>query len=175
MSADITSQNVHIYEPSPEVVSQAAVSGMAAYQALCREAEQDYTGYWARLAADHVSWQTPFTQVLDEIAGEVTEGDTASQRHLIEMLVQRRDGPHAILAGAQGITRMLIAHAIDLHVQQAGDDLKMVFDAVMRLAEHQLLTLEVDHRPALARRSHHLKGLHTATAARSGRSWCFRR
>ncbi len=66
MSADITSQNVHIYEPSPEVVSQAAVSGMAAYQALCREAEQDYTGYWARLAADHVSWQTPFTQVLDE-------------------------------------------------------------------------------------------------------------
>ncbi|HEY8855840.1 MAG TPA: acetate--CoA ligase [Rugosibacter sp.] len=66
MSADVTSHSAHIYSPSPEVVSQATISGMAAYQALCREAEQDYTGYWARLAVDHVSWQKPFTQVLDE-------------------------------------------------------------------------------------------------------------
>ncbi|MDO9449311.1 MAG: AMP-binding protein, partial [Rugosibacter sp.] len=66
MSAGETGQGVHTYPPSPEVVSQATISGMAAYQALCREAEQDYTGYWARLAVDHVSWQKPFTQVLDE-------------------------------------------------------------------------------------------------------------
>jgi acetyl-CoA synthetase len=31
-------------------VQHAAVSGMAAYQALCAEAEADYEGYWARLA-----------------------------------------------------------------------------------------------------------------------------
>ncbi len=66
MSADVTSHSAHIYPPSPDVVSQATISGMAAYQALCREAEQDYAGYWARLAVDHVSWQKPFTQVLDE-------------------------------------------------------------------------------------------------------------
>jgi acetyl-CoA synthetase len=39
---------------------------MDAYHALCKEAEQDYAGYWARLAKEHVSWKVPFTQSLDE-------------------------------------------------------------------------------------------------------------
>lgn len=39
---------------------------MAAYEALCKEAETDYTGYWGRLAKEHVVWKQPFTSVLDE-------------------------------------------------------------------------------------------------------------
>jgi acetyl-CoA synthetase len=39
---------------------------MPAYQALCKEAENDYEGYWARLAKEFISWKTPFTKVLDE-------------------------------------------------------------------------------------------------------------
>jgi acetyl-CoA synthetase len=39
---------------------------MPAYQALCKEAETDYEGYWARLAKEFISWKTPFTKVLDE-------------------------------------------------------------------------------------------------------------
>jgi acetyl-CoA synthetase len=39
---------------------------MQAYQALCKEAETDYEGYWARLAKEFISWKTPFTKVLDE-------------------------------------------------------------------------------------------------------------
>ena len=66
MSTGETAPSMHLYPPSPEFVKQATISGMAAYQALCREAEQDYAGYWARLAREHVSWQQPFTQVLDE-------------------------------------------------------------------------------------------------------------
>jgi len=66
MSASETAPGTHLYPPSPGVVKQATISGMAAYQALCKEAEQDYAGYWARLAKEHVSWQKPFTQVLDE-------------------------------------------------------------------------------------------------------------
>jgi acetyl-CoA synthetase len=42
------------------------ISGMPAYQALCQEAENDYEGYWARLAKEFISWKTPFTKVLDE-------------------------------------------------------------------------------------------------------------
>ena len=52
--------------PSAQFVEQATISGMAAYNALCAEAERDYPAYWARLAREHVSWKTPFTQVLDE-------------------------------------------------------------------------------------------------------------
>jgi len=55
-----------VFPPSDAVVRNAAISGMAAYEALCKEAEQDYAGYWARLAREHVSWKQPFTVALDE-------------------------------------------------------------------------------------------------------------
>ncbi|MFY9512258.1 MAG: acetate--CoA ligase [Rubrivivax sp.] len=38
---------------------------MAAYEALCREAEADHEAYWARQARELISWKTPFTQVLN--------------------------------------------------------------------------------------------------------------
>ena len=55
-----------IYNPSPAFVQNAHISGMAAYDALCQEAESDYQAYWARLAKEFITWKTPFTQVLDE-------------------------------------------------------------------------------------------------------------
>ncbi len=55
-----------VFPPSDEVVKRATISGMAAYEALCKEAETDYTGYWGRLAKEHVVWKQPFTSVLDE-------------------------------------------------------------------------------------------------------------
>ncbi len=59
-------QQTRVYHPSAEVVKNAAVSGMDAYLALCKEAEQDYEGYWARHARELLDWKVPFTQVLDE-------------------------------------------------------------------------------------------------------------
>jgi acetyl-CoA synthetase len=55
-----------VYQPSADFVKNATISGMPAYQALCNEAENDYEGYWARLAKEFISWKTPFTKVLDE-------------------------------------------------------------------------------------------------------------
>jgi len=55
-----------VYQPSADFVKNAHISGMAAYQALCNEAETDYEGYWARLAKEFITWKTPFTKVLDE-------------------------------------------------------------------------------------------------------------
>ncbi len=54
------------YQPPEAFVRNAAVSGMAAYEALCKEAEADYEGYWARLARELISWKTPFTKVLND-------------------------------------------------------------------------------------------------------------
>jgi acetyl-CoA synthetase len=54
------------YLPPDALVKAAHVSGMAAYNALCAEAEADYEGYWSRLAREFVSWKTPFTKALDE-------------------------------------------------------------------------------------------------------------
>ena len=55
-----------VFAPSEQTVKRAAVSGMAAYEALCKEADQDYAGYWGRLAKEHLAWQQPFTTTLDE-------------------------------------------------------------------------------------------------------------
>ena len=62
------SQNdsVQLIAPPAEFVRRATISGMAAYRALCAEAAGDYTGYWARLAREHVLWKKPFKAVLDE-------------------------------------------------------------------------------------------------------------
>jgi acetyl-CoA synthetase len=55
-----------LFPPSADFVKQANVSGMAAYQALCDEAERDFEGFWARLAREQLLWHKPFTKVLDE-------------------------------------------------------------------------------------------------------------
>ncbi|MFG6466660.1 acetate--CoA ligase [Roseateles sp. BYS87W] len=57
---------LNTYAPSPEWVAQAHVKGEAGYQALVAEAEKDYAGYWARLARELITWQTPFTKTLND-------------------------------------------------------------------------------------------------------------
>ncbi len=53
--------------PPPEALAKAAnIAGMAAYRALCDEAEQDFTGFWGRLAREKLDWTTDFKTVLDE-------------------------------------------------------------------------------------------------------------
>ena len=68
MSAAIESvlSETRVFPPSPDFVKNANVSGMAAYQALCDEAERDFEGFWARLAREHLLWHKPFTKTLDE-------------------------------------------------------------------------------------------------------------
>ncbi|MER2555796.1 MAG: acetate--CoA ligase [Thauera sp.] len=58
-------QQVRIYNPSEEMVRNAAVSGMDGYRALCKEADDDYEGFWGRRAKELLDWKEPFTQVLD--------------------------------------------------------------------------------------------------------------
>jgi acetyl-CoA synthetase len=68
MSSTIESvlQEDRLFPPSAEFVKQANISGMAAYQALCSEAERDFEGFWARLARENLYWKKPFTKILDE-------------------------------------------------------------------------------------------------------------
>lgn len=57
---------IRVFEPSAEFVSQANVSGLQEYRALCASAEQDYPGFWANLARETLQWKKPFTKFLDE-------------------------------------------------------------------------------------------------------------
>jgi acetyl-CoA synthetase len=66
MSSADSPTEYKLYPPPANAVTGAHVSGQAAYDALVKEAETDYTGYWARLARELITWKKPFTQVLDD-------------------------------------------------------------------------------------------------------------
>ena len=66
MSIESVLHETHVFEPSEAFKQQANVSGMAAYQALCAEAEADYEGFWAKLARELLVWSKPFTKTLNE-------------------------------------------------------------------------------------------------------------
>jgi acetyl-CoA synthetase len=55
-----------LFPPSEAFKKNATVSGIEAHQALCKEAELDYEGFWAKRARDWIQWHKPFTQILDE-------------------------------------------------------------------------------------------------------------
>ena len=80
-----------IFQPPESLVKQANISGMAAYRALCAEAERDLEGFWARLAREHLAWHKPFTKTLDESSapfykwfqdGELNASYNCLDRHL---------------------------------------------------------------------------------------------
>ncbi len=86
-------ENRH-FPPPAEFAVKARVSGMEAYHALCRQAAEDYEGFWAGLARERLSWKRPFTQVLDESTppffkwfadGELNVSYNCLDRHLPEL------------------------------------------------------------------------------------------
>jgi acetyl-CoA synthetase len=66
MAIESVLTETRIFEPHPDFVKQAHVSGMDAYNALCQEAERDYEGFWAKLARELLVWHKPFTKTLNK-------------------------------------------------------------------------------------------------------------
>lgn len=59
-------QENRVFSPPVELSKKAAVSGMEAYEALIKEAETDYAGFWSKRAKALLDWHKPFTKSLDE-------------------------------------------------------------------------------------------------------------
>jgi acetyl-CoA synthetase len=55
-----------VFSPSEATQKAARISGMDSYLAMCKEAETDFEGFWARLARGNIVWNKPFTRTLDE-------------------------------------------------------------------------------------------------------------
>ena len=54
-----------VFAPSAAMVKSARIAGMDAYNAMCAEADKDFEGFWAKLAKANLSWEKPFTEVLN--------------------------------------------------------------------------------------------------------------
>ena len=68
MSSTIESVLVEnrVFPPDSRAAKGARIDSMAAYEALCKEAADDFEGFWARQAKANVVWTKPFTRTLDE-------------------------------------------------------------------------------------------------------------
>ena len=55
-----------LYPVPAEFAKNAAIGSREAYDALVKQSQDDYAGYWAGHARSLLSWQTPFTKSLDE-------------------------------------------------------------------------------------------------------------
>jgi len=66
MSIESVLHENRVFEPSADFAKNATVSGMSAYNALCKEATDDYQGFWAKLARELLVWNKPFTKTLNE-------------------------------------------------------------------------------------------------------------
>src|SRR6185437_6882058 len=84
-------QESRVFQPPQGLVKQANISGMAAYQAMCREAERDFEGFWAKHARAELQWTKAFTKILDESKapfykwfhdGELNASANCLDRHL---------------------------------------------------------------------------------------------
>jgi acetyl-CoA synthetase len=139
MSATIESvlQETRIFPPPADLVANANVSGMAAYKALCEEAERDFEGFWGRMARSHVLWKKPFTKVLDESNapffrwfhdGEVNASYNCLDRHLetqpgkVAIIFEADDGKVTRITYKQLYHRVCqLANALKAHGIKKGD------------------------------------------------------
>ena len=87
-------QETRVFQPPAELVKHANISGMDAYHAMCKEAERDFEGFWAKHARAELAWTKPFTQTLDESKapffrwfhdGELNASANCLDRHLAKL------------------------------------------------------------------------------------------
>jgi acetyl-CoA synthetase len=127
------------------------VSGMAAYKALCDEAERDFEGYWGRLAKEHLAWSKPFTKVLDESKspffkwfsdGELNASYNCLDRHLatqpdkIAIIFEADDGKVTRVTYRELHQRVCrLANALRAHGIKPGDRILIYMPMSIQVVE----------------------------------------
>ncbi len=96
--------NMHedrIFNPSEQTTKNAAIKSMESYHALCKEADNDYEGFWSKLANELLDWSKPFNRVLDESKAPFyqwfNDGELNASYNCIDRHLEKRANKTAIL------------------------------------------------------------------------------
>ncbi len=55
-----------VFEPNREFSKAANIKNMCEYKEICTEVDDDYEGYWDKMAKEKIDWFKPYDKVLDE-------------------------------------------------------------------------------------------------------------
>ena len=55
-----------LFEPSRALSKEARIKNMCEYKELCIQADEDFEGYWDKLACEKIEWFKPYDRVLNE-------------------------------------------------------------------------------------------------------------
>jgi len=96
--------NMHedrIFNPSEQTTKNAAIQSMESYHALCKEADNDYEGFWSKLANELLDWSKPFNRVLDESKAPFyqwfNDGELNASYNCIDRHLEKRANKTAII------------------------------------------------------------------------------
>ncbi len=56
----------HFFEPNRSLSKEARIKNMCEYKELCLQADEDFEGYWDKLAREKLDWFKPYDRVLNQ-------------------------------------------------------------------------------------------------------------
>ena len=122
-------QENRLFKPSGNFSSQAQLNSIDQLAAMKQQADDDYTGYWAKIAQDELDWHKPFSTVLDESRapyfqwfndGLINVSYNCLDRHL----ETRGDHPAIVFEGEKGDTRTISYKELHIDVCRFANALK---------------------------------------------------
>ena len=94
-------QETRVFPPPAELQKTANIPGLAAYKAMCDEAERDLEGFWAKHAKNELMWDKPFTKTLDESDAPFFkwfhDGELNASRNCLDRHLKTQPGKVAII------------------------------------------------------------------------------
>ncbi len=106
----------NIFYPNREFAKEARVKNMCEYRETCAEVDDDYEGYWDKMAKEKIDWYKPYDKVLDEsdapfykwfVGGKLNVTHQCIGRHL-----DKRKNKAAIIWEGEDGSRRIITYLL---------------------------------------------------------------
>jgi acetyl-CoA synthetase len=120
-------QNEELYKPSAAVLEQAYIKD---WDAVAREADADFVGFWEARAKELIDWDEPWTKVLDDSAKPFFKWFVGAKTNIVHNAIDRHLKTHRrnklaiIWEGENGEQRSFSYHALNREVSKFASVLK---------------------------------------------------
>ena len=117
------------YPPSDEVVAQAHIKD---WEAVGKQADKDFVGFWEERAKELIDWHEPWTKVLDDSAKPFFKWFVGAKTNIVYNAIDRhlkgayRNKLALIWEGEKGDSRTYSYHALNREVSKFASVLKSV-------------------------------------------------